>query len=373
MESHFARIEGMASLTGTERYVDRFPELHPSHFRLCNSLMLSSIGIGTYLGAATDHDDERYTQAIVKAVASGCNVIDTAINYRFQRSERCVGRALRQLVHAGFDREELVLCSKAGFIPFDGSYPVDPYEWIETHLVETGIVTPDEIHPSGHCMAPMYLLRQLDRSLDNMGVSSLDVYYIHNPETQLSELNEVRFYEALELAFRAMETAVREGKIAMYGIATWDGFLETRQSGRLLKLERVIEAARRAGGERHCFRMIELPVNLAMAEAITLPNQDVGDEQMTFLEAARAFNIGVVASASLMQGQLTRNLPLTLQQAIPELPTDAARALQFVRSTPGVSTALVGMKSPEHVAQNMDLATLPVMGDEEFQILFGER
>jgi aryl-alcohol dehydrogenase-like predicted oxidoreductase len=372
LPEHPEPIAGRATLTGTESYSERFSELDPAHFRLCHGLVYSSIGIGTYLGDATDEVDASYSQSIVRALASGCNVIDSAINYRFQRSEKSVGRALRQAIDKGFSREEIVVCTKGGYIPFEDTYPADPYQWVDDNLLRKRIITPEDIHPSGHCMAPMYLHHQVEQSLRNLQVDTIDVYYVHNPETQMNELNEPRFYEAVEMAFRMLENIVREGRIGLYGIATWDGFFESRGSG-VLQLERLVEIARRAGGDQHHFRMLQMPINLAMTDSMGTPNQKLGDRKLTVLEAARAHNICVVGSASLLQQNLARGLPVTLQQAIPGLPNDAARALQFARSVPGVTTALVGMSSPEHVLENLELAAVPPMSEVEFNILFGER
>lgn len=366
-------IPGCATLQGTERYAEKHAELHPGHFRQCQNLVFSSIGMGTYLGEATDEVDNRYLKCMQQAIYTGCNIIDTAINYRFQRSERAIGQALGQLIANGLPRDEIIVCTKGGFIPFDTNYPSDPYAWIEENLLNKGVVTPEEIHPSGHCMAPNYLYHQLNQSLRNLNLEKVDIYYVHNPETQISDLNEPRFYETVEMAFRSLENAVREGKIGIYGVATWDGFLENRDTGHLMQLERLVEMAHRAGGDQHCFRIVELPINLTMTDALNYPNQKVGDQQMTFLEAARALKICVVASASLLQAGLAKNLPSTLQQAITGLPNDAARALQFARSTPGVTTALVGMSTPAHVTANLGLASHPVMTEQEFNMLFGER
>lgn len=366
-------LPGRATITGTETYAERFAELDPGHFRLCHGLIYSSIGLGTYLGDADDETDQRYTDSILQAIASGCNVIDSAINYRFQRSERAVGKALQAAVERGFSREEIIVCSKGGYIPFDTSYPADPYQWIEDNLLQKGIVTPEEIHPAGHCITPMYLRHQLHQSLQNLQVDCIDVYYIHNPETQLSELNEARFYEAVEMAFRMMENCVQSGKIGVYGFATWDGFLDEGHNGTVMQLEKIEQVARRAGGDQHHFRMIQLPVNLGMTDAINAPNQQIGDRKMTLLEAASALNICVIGSASLLQQNLTRNLPVTLQQAIPGFRNDAGRALQFARSVPGITTALVGMSTPSHVTENLDIASAPPMVPSEFNILFGER
>ena len=81
-----------------EKDAERFREAAPSHFRDANGLRLSSIGVGTYLGDADDSTDADYTAAIRRAIALGCNVVDTAINYRCQRSERAIGAAIRQAI-----------------------------------------------------------------------------------------------------------------------------------------------------------------------------------------------------------------------------------------------------------------------------------
>jgi len=57
-----------------------------------------------------------------------------------------------------------------------------------------------------------------------------------------------------------------------------------------------------------------------------------------------------------VQGRAARGMPLFFRQAFPRLASDAQRCLQFVRSTPGVTTALVAMRSPEHVDENLALA-----------------
>src|ERR1700752_2440466 len=98
-----------ATPEATQRYGDRFRGRATSgHFREAQTLTVSSLGIGTYLGQPNDKTDQGYTAAIVSAVENGLNVIDTAINYRFQRSERNIAAAIRQLAQKGFAREELV-------------------------------------------------------------------------------------------------------------------------------------------------------------------------------------------------------------------------------------------------------------------------
>ena len=78
-----------ATAESTKRYADRFNgSAAAGHFRQVQSLALSSLGIGTYLGQPDDKTDAGYAASVISAVENGINVIDTAINYRFQRSEQ---------------------------------------------------------------------------------------------------------------------------------------------------------------------------------------------------------------------------------------------------------------------------------------------
>src|SRR5256885_12836304 len=73
---------------------------------------------------------------------------------------------------------------------------------------------------------------------------------------------------------------------------------------------------------------------------------------------------------SVYQGHLARNLPPVVAELLPGFASDAQRALQFVRSTPGIGTALVGMKSTAHVEENAAVARRPPTPWSDFQRLF---
>ncbi|HSF05493.1 MAG TPA: aldo/keto reductase, partial [Methylomirabilota bacterium] len=160
--------------------------------------------------------------------------------------------------------------------------------------------------------------------------------------------------------------------ITTYGTATWNGYRQTPNDPDYLSLEELVAAARDIAGPDHHFKMIQLPYNLAMPEAFTRANQRVGQDTVTVVEAARRLGIYVMASASVYQGQLTRNLPPVVAEYLPGFTTDAQRALQFVRSTPGIGTALVGMKSVAHVEENAAVAATAPMAWEQFRRLFSE-
>ena len=181
--------KGFATAEGTARYRDRFPGLREAgHFRRlegvpgAGELWLSSIGLGTYLGEPGAAGDSRYTAAIAHALGSGINLLDTAINYRHQRSERSIGAALEQRFQSGgLRREEVVVCTKAGYLSFDGEMPADPRQYFQREYVERGVLDPAEVAGGMHCMAPRYLADQIERSRRNLGLETLDVFYVHNP------------------------------------------------------------------------------------------------------------------------------------------------------------------------------------------------
>jgi len=359
-----------ATAAATARYAKRFSGVAaPGHFREAQKLSIASLGIGTYLGQPDDKTDASYAASMVAAGESGINVVDTAINYRFQRSERCVGSALTQLAKKGFSRDEFILCSKGGYLTPDGSMPSDPNEYFYREYIQPGIFKPDEIVQGSHCMTPRFLENQLGRSLRNLGVDCIDVYYLHNPETQLSEVSRPDFMERVRDAFIYLESAAADGKIQLYGMATWNGFRQEASARESLQLGEIEQLARDIAGETHRFRFVQLPFNLAMTEALTLGNQTIGGETKTVMEAASELGIALIASASLLQGQVARNLPPFVAQAL-GLRSDAERALQFVRSSPGITTALVGMSHPEHVKTNAHLVGVPPATVDEFSKLF---
>jgi aryl-alcohol dehydrogenase-like predicted oxidoreductase len=365
-------LPGRATAEGTRVYAARFAaRAAKGHFRgTAGGLMASSIGVGTYLGEADAATDRHYTEAVIAAVGGGVNVIDTAINYRLQRSERSVGEALESLFARGYAREELIVCTKAGFLTPDAVMPADVNGYFEREYLSRGIFRSEDIAAGCHTMAPKFLADQLERSRKNLGLSCIDVFYLHNPETQLGEVSREEFGRRIRGAFAFLESAEVRGKIGAYGLATWNGFRENPSSKSYLSLAEIVGIAREVAGETHHFKFVQLPVNLAMPEALTKANQVVQGKTLAMVQAARPLGITLVASAALLQGQLTRKLPARVTQAL-GLENDAARALQFVRSVPGVTTALVGMSNARHVEMNLALLGVEPAPRDQFLTLFG--
>jgi len=368
------RKSGSATAEGTLRYAARFQgRAAPGHFReIRGGLVLSSIGIGTYLGEPDEATDGAYTDTVVAAVEGGINVVDSAINYRFQRSERAVGEALRELFHKGFGRDEIMVCTKAGFLTPDGEMPADPNTYFSQEFLERGVFRVEDIAAGCHCMAPGYLADQLDRSRRNLGLETIDVFYLHNPETQLSEVPPEEFRRRIREAFLFLEAAVASKQVRAYGMATWNSFREDPKAAGFLSLAEMVQIAKDVAGDDHHFRFVQLPFNLAMPEALTRPNQAVDGRSVPMVQAARAAGVALVTSAALLQGQLTKNLPAFINGAL-GLKDNASLALQFARSVPGLTTALVGMSQARHVRANLELIGVEPASREQFMKLFEQR
>jgi aryl-alcohol dehydrogenase-like predicted oxidoreductase len=361
-----------ATAQGTAAYRRRFDgQLAPGHFRTAQGWCVSSIGLGTYLGEADSLTDASYRNAIGVALQRGCNLIDAAINYRFQRSERSIGEALAAAISAqAIRREEVVISTKGGYLPFDSAPPQDPSQWFYDTIVSTGVATFDDVVAGCHCMTPSYLQHQLATSLRNLRLHCVDIYYLHNPETQLSAVSREAFSARLIAAFAQLEEAVAAGQIQRYGVATWNGLRQPEEARDHLSLAEMLRVAEQVGGPQHHFRVVQVPFNLAMPEALTRRNQRVDGAQLSLLSAAAQLGITVTASASLLQGRLGGGLPAELATVFGGLETDAQRAIQFARSAPGVTTALVGMKQAQHVEENLTLAHVSPTSPAQFMQLF---
>lgn len=324
---------------------------------------ISSLGLGTYLGAASEAADAAYAEAASAFAAAGGTVFDTAANYRGGRSERALGRAFKTL-----SRETFFVSTKAGYLPMPSEE--SPRAWFHRVLEGPGILSQDDVVDGCHAMTPRYLAHQLDISREALGIETLDLFHLHNPEQQLAHLGEEAFYAMIARAFEACEGFAAAGKIRAYGVATWNGFrVPPGQEGHL-SLARLLEAAVSAGGGKHRFRWIQLPLNLAMPEAFLAPTQRLGGAAMTPLAAAQACGLSVQTSASIMQARILRQLPGGFAEAM-GLQTPAQAALQFTRSCPGVATALCGMGQAAHVAENVAVMGLPKLEPAALEALFG--
>ena len=299
---------------------------------------MSSLGIGTYLGAADDATDQAYTDALIAAGEGGINLFDSAINYRGQRSERAIGAALQQL-----QRDEIVVCTKAGFLT-PGAVPA--------------FLKPEHVVGGMHSMDPDFLADQIDRSRANLGVDTIDVFYLHNPETQLGFLTRDEFDARIRRAFARLEQLVAEQKIRWYGAATWDGFRKRRA-----------QPAADGGTRRRSRRSgASLPLHPASVQS-----GDGGGVRRTSRRACwrrrRAWASRWSPAPRSPRARCSNTCRSAGAACSPAM-TNAQRAIQFTRSTPGIAAALVGMSRREHVLENLGVARVVPITREQYLRLY---
>ncbi len=372
--AHGAFAMNMATKEGTFRYMKRFGKYSKDFYRFNGDLFFPSLGLGTYKSEPYKEDNYiiNFSSSIRTALLSGINLIDTAINYRYQISEREIAEALSPMLSLGeLKRDEVIIATKGGFIPLDFPFPENPYGWIQQHVVDAGLARIEEIVIDQHCMTPAFLRWSFETSRTNLGLEAIDIYYLHNPETQLGYVDTETFYGRIEEAFALFEELRNEGKLGAYGIASWNGFLYEEEHTEYVSLQRVVQIARRVGGEEHGFRYLQSPFNLAKPHALSYANQRCDDGHFyPLMHACARYGITMLGSSPLLQKNLFKR---PFSSKIGELMntadlTDVASALQFARSA-GAISAIFGAVEPQHVRNNALLGYLNAAPPEAMQTL----
>jgi len=368
-------LKGRATLEGTQKYAARQTEARGDFFTQDDNYCLASLGFGSYVGEPYREENYRfgYFDAILSAVRGGSNLIDTAINYRYTQSEKEIGEALKELIGSGeFGRDELVICSKGGFLPLCYPFPQNPYEWIRSTLIDAKLATDADIALDQHCMTPAYIEWSLNQSLANLGLETIDIYYLHNPETQLGFVTPEKFYEDIRAVFHTLENAKKQGKIGVYGVATWNAFLYEPTNMEYISLPKLVEIAREVGGESHGFRYVQMPFNLGKPHAYVYQNQEIDGLFYTPLQAAKKLGLSVITSSSLLQMNLfKRPFSDSFRSLIGlEYASDVHRALQFARCATGVSASLVGTSNAEHAMHNLEIMKFARTNKQAYEQIF---
>ena len=356
-------ISGFATPEGTKKFAQN-SGVNQDNFKEFENLTLSNVGIGTYLGDADARTDELVSAAVKQSILSGVNVVDTAINYRAQKAERSVGKAISELIQENkITRDQIFVSTKNGYVTNDADVQLGFWEYVKQEYTEKGVVKEGDVTSGYHCMTPTYLSDQLDRSLKNLDLESVDLMYLHNAiEGQIKDVSKEQFLKNLQLVFELYEQKRDEGKIKFYGMATWECFRVPNDNPQYLSLEDTVNMAKKAGGENHGFKFIQLPFNLYYDQALLGKTQTIQNNPVSVLESATRLGIGVFTSVPLMQGRLLQ--PGVMPEFSDLKPS--MRALQFIRSSPGVIAPLVGQKSAEHVSENLEIMKIPPYSDEEF-------
>jgi len=359
-------ITGFATPEGTKQFSQKHGVI-PQNYKTIQNLTLSNVGIGTYLGNPDSQTDTMVEEAVKKSILSGINVIDTAINYRAQKAERSVGKAIASLVSQGkIERNQIFVSTKNGYVTNDADVKEEFWAYVQQEYAKPGIIKANDISSGYHCMTVPYLQDQLSRSLRNLDLECIDLMYLHNAVEGQPDISREQFLKNLEDVFAFYEKMRTEGKIQYYGMATWECYRVSKDNPQHLSLYDTVELAKKVGGQNHGFRFIQLPYNLYYDQAFMLKSQSVSGQDVSALDAASSLGIGVFTSVPLMQGRLLA--PGTIPE-FADIAQPSLRCLQFIRSTPGVLAPLVGQKTQSHVDQNLQIMKIPPLSAQEFSDL----
>ncbi|GJL53607.1 MAG: hypothetical protein NPIRA02_07390 [Nitrospirales bacterium] len=310
-------LSGQATPGGTATYVARVlaspsptrPIGHAYTAMGSTGLTTSRIGFGGY---RIDITVEEHRHALTKALREGCNLIDTSTNYADGGSERLVGSVLNGFIKANeLTREEVIIVSKIGYVQGQNLQRAEARE-------KAGHPFPDMVkYGEGiwHCLHPEFLDEQLTLSLDRLGLATLDVCLLHNPEYFLSDaknrklsveasaLHDVRttFYQRLQQAFVYFEKQVAAGRLQYYGVSS-NTCTASPDDPEATSLSHMLDdaqaAAKELGQTNHHFRVLQLPMNLFESGALLTPNTGAAHAH-TVLELAQQSNIAVLVNRPL--------------------------------------------------------------------------
>ena len=296
------RLDGFATEEGTRVYAGRFTTRHgPRGYALLGELTVSRIGFGAY---RVDDGSPDHRAALEKALSEGCNLIDTSTNYTDGHSERLIGEVLGGLsARKRLARSEVVVVSKIGYVQGKNLEIAQQRE-------AQGKAFPELVkYADGlwHCVHPEWLEDQLTRSLGRLGLSTLDVCLLHNPEYFFDDavkrgegpLTKLRddFYQRLRRAFEHFEQEVSRGRLRYYGVSS-NTAISSADARDATHLGRMLAAAREAGGAGHHFKVLELPMNLLESGALFEKNNGEPPDR-SVLEAAGEQGILVLVNRPL--------------------------------------------------------------------------
>jgi aryl-alcohol dehydrogenase-like predicted oxidoreductase len=219
---------------------------------------LSKIGLGTYHMSSRNRV---HCKALAYAIQSGCNLIDTAVNYQKGESEEMIGSYLRE--HPG---TSCFIISKAGYagaadLPFLGKLaPGSPDE--PPPVIRYGETL--------HCIHPGFLRKKLRLTLSRLQRKCIDGFLLHNPEYFLMAYPDPFykdiFYKRIEEAFSFLEECVQKGLIRYYGISSNSLALHDQPDRQpdILRLK----ASAMAVSSTNAFRLLQYPHNFAERMAV---------------------------------------------------------------------------------------------------------
>jgi len=290
-------IKGFATQGGTKEFSQKYPEFNFNPLGKTH-LSVSEVGFGSYRIYINSDENKK---ALKKAILSGINLIDTSSTYTDGGSELLVGEVLKDLITKTnkVSRDSVVIVTKGGYLQGQ-NFKLSQEKKKENSPFPDLVEYREGLE---HCIHPDFLDNQITRSLEGLGIETIDVYMLHNPEYYLKwaqenniDINEARkeYYSRIKKAFLYLEKEVERGRIKRYGISS-NTFPLSPDDSDFTSFETVLNIAKEISIDNH-FCVIEFPMNLAESEAYTILNQN---KSKTLLQLAKEENVGVLINRPL--------------------------------------------------------------------------
>lgn len=309
--------------------------------------MAAKIGIGTY----RTHPD--LESLLLQSLELGIRVIDTAPNYQNGKAHAIIGRALHMALARRVPRStaEIFVSTKVGYARNSQSLH---------RMVVAGQLSCDHI-VGNHCLSPVFIRKQIDRSVRDLRRTPLDMVFVHNPEHQLPRVGRAGLASLVRQTFVELENAVAVGVLRRYGVSSWTG-LSSAKAAPPLSVSKLMQLATEIAGSRNHFKAIQLPVSLIRIEAaasfVLRGEGPIGE--------ATSLGLSVFGSSPLHGGELPPLVDPELAAIIGPGEMSVAQAcLLFARSITGIECVLTSPTSSDQLRETIAVGKLPTLESRE--------
>jgi len=304
---------------------------------------VSAVGFGAWAIGADwgEVDDEVSLRALHAAADAGVTFIDTADVYGDGRSERLIGRFLKER------KEPIKVATKIG-----RRAPVDVRNY-----------------------TPENLSAWVDRSRENLEMDRLDLVQLHSLPTDVYYRPEI---------FAAMESFVRDGRIASYGVSVErvEEGLKAIEYPNVSTVQIIFNIFRQRPAEHFLNqareRSVGVIVRVPLASGLLTgkfnkETQFAPTDHRNFNRHGESFDVGETFAG--LDYDTALQVVEELRHLVPSGTTMAQMALRWILMHDGVSTVIPGAKTPEQAQANAaaaDLAPLPDSTMDRIAALYRE-
>lgn len=296
-------------------------------------LQVSDLGLGcARLGGGFQPGGRSEALAtIASAFDQGITYFDTADMYNRGESEKLIGEALRG------NRGEIVVATKVGYRIARSRV-----------LARVKRMVKPNARPAQDFSAS-YIVRSAEGSLKRLGTDYLDVYQLHSPPMSVVENGS---------ALGALEQLRQQGKVRIIGVAcdTVEDAITCLQYPQIQMVQVTISLLNREAWRAllplATEKRLAVVAREVFAGGLLTRSDDAWRQQVERLKAAdQEWMVRKVDALRGVSDQLGRGL--------------GEIALQSVVGLPGVSVALLGVRTPEQLSQCVAYGSAPRLGDTE--------